>query len=56
MTADKLEKLHEKDGEILQLKQQIRGKDRELKSANQTLFSSEETIDVSIDGRVYNTY
>jgi hypothetical protein len=41
---------------IRQLMLHIREKDVELKKANQTLLSSKVTIDVSIDGRVYNTY
>ena len=41
---------------IRQLMLHIREKDVELKKANQTLLSSKVTIDVSIDGRVHNTY
>ena len=41
---------------IRQLMLHIREKDVELKKANQILLSSKVTIDVSIDGRVYNTY
>jgi hypothetical protein len=50
------EEKFEKDGKIRQLMLHIREKDVELKKANQTLLSSKVTIDVSIDGRVYNTY
>ena len=46
----------EKDEEIYQQEQQIIDKDRELKRAHQTLSGFAYTLDVSIDGRVYNTY